>query len=416
MTLRDQIDNIREERLVENEALSAADAEAILEFSDELFLRKSDYSDARHVKLLRHCVLMAEGVGGLAAALEDRDAAEEIVRWVNAEYDNEETNRDYRVALRVFGRHCTDGDEPPDSIAWISSSTSRNYDPSPEPRNMLHWEEHIIPMIEATHNNRDAAMIAVAWDSGARSGEFRSLEVGDVTDHKHGLQVTVGGKTGKRTITLIPSVPYLNQWLADHPAADNRSAPLWSRLHSADDLTFNGVKKVFTAAADRAGVDRPVTLTNFRKSSASYLASEGMNQAHIEEHHGWVRGSRVAARYVSVFGDAAENELAQIHGLDVVEDESEPIGPVICPRCDKQTPRDREFCVWCEQAIEPGAVETLKTDERTVQRLVMRLAKDNPEILESVGEREAFSAILEDNATLQRQVRRFRDALDEPQG
>ena len=63
--------------------------------------------------------------------------------------------------------------------------------------------------------------------------------------------------------------------------------------------------KTLEGAAEDAGVDRPVTFTSFRKSSASYLALQGMNQAHIEDHHGWVRGSDVASRYVSVFGQDA---------------------------------------------------------------------------------------------------------------
>lgn len=404
---RERIERLREERIPDSEDLADGDREVLREFSDELFLRKAEYSDHRHEKLLRHCVRMAEAVGGLASALDDRDQAEELVRWINREYDNEETNRDYRVALRVFGKHMTEGSEPPESIEWVSGQTSRNYDPKPDPRDMLHWEDHVLPMIEATHNNRDAAMIAVAWDSGARSGEFRELTIGDVTDHQHGLRITVDGKTGQRTITLIPSVPYLQRWLQDHPGRGQRDAPLWGKLHSVDELSYKMTSKVFSEAADRAGVDRPVTLTNFRKSSASYLASQGMNQAHIEEHHGWTRGSRVAARYVSVFGDEADNELAKIHGLDVSEDESEPIGPVSCPRCERDTPRDKEFCVWCEQALDPSAVETLKTDERTVQRAVMRFAKENPSLLEDVEEREQVMAVLEDNPSLQEQVRRF---------
>lgn len=413
MTASKRVETLREERIPENASLSDADQTALLNFSDELYLRGSEYSDHRHEKLLRHCVRMAESVGGLAEALDDRSAAEEVVRWINREYDNEETNRDYRVALRVFANRLTDGSDVPESVEWVSGQTSRNYDPAPEPRDMLHWNEHIVPMIEATHNNRDAAMIAVAWDSGARSGEFRSLEVGDVTDHQHGMQITVDGKTGKRTITLIPSVPHLQRWLQDHPDRNDRDAPLWSKLHSSDGLSFNMFKKALTEAAERAGVDRPVTLTNFRKSSASYLASQGMNQAHIEEHHGWTRGSRVAARYVSVFGDAAENELARIHGLEIPDEETESIGPIICPRCKERTPRDREFCVWCEQAIEPGAVETLKTDERRVQRAVMRIAKENPRILDDVEDRESITAVLEDNPGLERRVNQFLDSLED---
>ena len=59
--------------------------------------------------------------------------------------------------------------------------------------------------------------------------------------------------------------------------------------------------KMFENADERAGVDKPVMFTNFGKSSASFLSSQGMNQAHIEDHYGWVCGSDVAARYGSVF-------------------------------------------------------------------------------------------------------------------
>jgi len=63
-------------------------------------------------------------------------------------------------------------------------------------------------------------------------------------------------------------------------------APLWSKLYSIDDLSARMVGKVFRQATDRADIDKPVTLTNFRKSSTAYLASQNLNQAHIEERHG----------------------------------------------------------------------------------------------------------------------------------
>ena len=406
-----RIDTLRDDRIPDNDAISPADQQALLDFSDELFLRTAEYSDYRHEKLLRHCTRIAEHVGGLAQSREDRDAAEDIVRWINRTYDNEETNRDYRIALRVFSKHTTDGDDPPESIDWISGQTSRSYEPQPDPGNMLHWEDHIVPMIDACYNNRDAAIIATAWDAGCRSGEFRNLTVGDVTNHKHGKQITVDGKTGQRTVTLIPSVPHLNRWLQDHPSGDDDDAPLWSKLHGPDGLSFRMFKKILETAADRANIDRPVTLTNFRKSSASHLASQGMSQAHIEEHHGWKRGSDVAARYVSVFAEAADRELAKIHGLDVEEDEPDPIAPVECPRCGRDTPRDEEFCVWCEQAIEPGAVEQLKVDERKVQRVILGFAKEDPSLLDDVEEREELLTVLQDNPEAQRRAEQFLEEL-----
>lgn len=374
-----------EDRIQNSDTISEADRQVLDAFNDRLHLLSNQYSPQRHEKLLRHCVIISEKVGGLADALDDRDAAEEIVRWINRTYDNEETNRDYRVAVRVFGRHVTEGDDPPPSIEWVPSGTSKTYDPAPRPEDMLTWDDDVLPMIEAAHNPRDTAAIALQFDAGLRGGEFTSLTVGDISDHPYGLQVTVDGKQGRRTITLIPSVPYVNKWLDAHPADRNDGdAPLWSKLTTPEPISETMIRKMFREPAARAfdvplrdgdgnkrpqgeiidDLPKPVTPTNFRKSSASHLASKGVNQAHIEEHHGWVRGSKVASRYVSVFSDDTDRELARAYGREVVEeDEDGEIAPVDCPRCERETPRDKSLCVWCGQALEPGAAKVAESVE-----------------------------------------------------
>ena len=395
------IDVLRD-RIRTTEAIADADRDALIDFSDRLFLLSTEYSDHRHEKLLRHCTRMAEGPGGLADARTDQTAAEAIVRWINRTYDNEETNRDYRIALRVFGKRTTDGDSPPESIGWVSGQTSSSYDPRPDPGDMLHFDEHVRPLIDACENPRDKAMIAVAWDAGARSGEFRDLTVGDVSDHPNGLQITVDGKTGQRAVTLIPSVPFLNRWLASHDYARtdraDDEAPLWPhKSDNAKPLSYNGFKRVFADAADRAGIARPVTLTNFRKSSASFLASQGLPQAHIEDHHGWTRGSSVAARYVAVFSDDADRALAAAHGLDVEPDEPDPTGPKECPRCGEATPRDQPACVWCGQATSAEGADVVREQDRVTMDSMVE--EDDPLRREDIAE---FQAVVDENPVLRR--------------
>ena len=89
---------------------------------------------------------------------------------------------------------------------------------------------------------------------------------------------------------LITSVPYLNRWLSDHPRRDDSTAPLWCKLQSGEEMSYQMFRKVPREAAKWAGVSKPVTFTNFRKSSTSHLASQGVNQAVLEDHHGWTRG------------------------------------------------------------------------------------------------------------------------------
>lgn len=353
--------NAMRQRIYHSDVMRERDKAALFDFDAELALRASEYSVHRHEHLMRRCVRIAEEVGGLADALEEREAAERIVTWIHGEYDNEETNRDYRGALRVFAKLTTDGDGIPDTVDWVSGSTSSSYNPVPDPSDMLHWDEHIEPMIEACDYVRDRAMIAVAWDAGCRSGEFRDLKVGDVSDHDHGLRITVDGKTGQRAVTLIPSVPYLERWLDAHPGGDPDD-PLWSHLNKPAELSYNGVRKVFRGAAEDAGIDRPVDITNFRKSSASYLAPR-VSQATLEAHHGWHHGSRAAARYIAVFDEDSDRELAAAHGVEVaVEDESQT-EPQPCPVCETLNEPGRKRCRQCRQVLDRELAQVENTLE-----------------------------------------------------
>lgn len=416
-----QLDRLREQLETGERGVTEADADLLLAFDARMGLLPSEYGKQRREKLLRHCTIIAEADDNdLAAALDDHSEAERIVRWIHAEYDPEETpetNKDYRIALRMFAKRVaedgvdvpTDDDGVPESLSWVPTTTSRNYDPKPDPAEMLDWEKDVEPMIDATMNARDAALIAVAFDSGARSGELLDLRVGDVTDHSHGLQITVDGKKGQRTITLITAVPYLNRWLDDHPRGSESTAPLWCKLRSGEEISYQMARKIPRQAADHADVDKPVTFTNFRKSSASFLSSRGVNQPTLEDHHGWNRGSKAAARYISIFDDASDRELAKAHGVDVTEEEPDPIAGVTCPRCEKETPRSEDFCMWCHQAIEHGAVNDIEEKQASQRRQLLGFAKENPELLDRLDEMEPLVEALGGDPTVIDTARRFVD-------
>ncbi len=375
---RTQIDNLLD-RIVASDALTDDDRDLLRRFSRRLDLLSNKYSDYRHLKLLGHCFRTASNLEGpvLAPALGDEAAAERMIAWVNANYDNEETNRDYRTALRVFGKRVTDGDDIPNSLEWIPTGTSATYDPSPDPRDMLEWADDVVPMAEAATNPRDAAMIAMQFDAGLRGSEFFDLSLGDVQDHEYGRQVTVEGKTGRRSVVLVNSVPYVSEWEQRHPRSADPEAPLWADLSTGSEISRQRIYQALQALADRADIDKPVTPTNLRKSSAAYLARQNVNQVHIEEHHGWVRGSRVAARYIAVFGEDTDREIARAQGIDVDAEDPQPQGPIECPRCGQQTPRGRDFCIECNQALVPGAAEIV--DELTNVLDEQLIEADDPE-------------------------------------
>jgi len=140
--------------------------------------------------------------------------------------------------------------------------------------------------------------------------------------------------------------------------------------------------------AEKAGVDHTdVTYRRMRKSSASYLASQNVNQAHLEDHHGWTRGSSVASRYVSIFGEANDREIAKAHGVEVnTDEEPDPTAPINCPRCSRDTPRGKAACIWCGQALSHTAAESIEEQRSDARDAVRQVPGEVADAIDTIEE------------------------------
>jgi integrase len=320
---------------------------------------------------------MAERAGPLHEVLDSREAAERVVRWIHRTYTNEHTNQDYRTALRSFVRYhdrLADLDDRP-SVNWIPTGTSNDFNPVPSERDLLLYEDDIRPLVDAATNARDAAITMVQFEAGARGGELYDMRVGDVFDGEYSMGIHVDGKRGERAIHLVVSVPFLTKWLGEHPAPDDPEAPLWSKLGKNEQPTYQNVLGIFRRLAKRAGIQKDVTPTNFRKSNTRWLTVQGMSTARIEDRQGRVRGSKHTARYHAHFGEESQEvAYAALHGIAVESEQPEDMQPLPCPRCGKDTPRDRENCVWCHQALTPEGTEAV---EETVSAAVEEMTAED---------------------------------------
>jgi len=95
------------------------------------------------------------------------------------------------------------------------------------PVEQLLTREDVQSLIGVCERQRDRALIALLWDSGARITEVLNIDVGDLAFDKYGATVIVDGKTGSRKIRLVPSVPDIHAWLEQHPDGTNPRAPLF---------------------------------------------------------------------------------------------------------------------------------------------------------------------------------------------
>lgn len=403
----------RDGKLIERD-----DAEALLEFSKQLDLLNSEYTDYRHEKLLRHCTILAEQVGGLHDALDNRDAAEEIVQWINTERASPEyspeTNQDYRIALRIFGKRTLKLNEVPETLAWIPTGTPSNYDPAPSRSDMLDWGEAKHMADNGTDNSRDKALIQVSHELGPRGEEMHETKIGQVDDADHGIQIRLDGKQGEHAVTLINSVPALQIWLNDHPKPEDDDAYLWCNLDDPyDNASYQTFLGRFKKAGRKAGIEKPVTPTNFRKSNTYWLAKQGANESFINDRQGRKPTSDHARRYIAEFGPENENnQYAELQGLDVETEKTDDRTPISCPRCGKDTPPNEPFCVWCHQALQPDAVDKLDQEKSEQRRELLKIAKEHPELLDAVERLEPFINAVGDDPDIIETAKTFVEATE----
>lgn len=105
---RQSIERLRE-RIDESDEISSTDADVLHRYTREVdSLGPAEIKDSTHEKYLMRLVTTAKEIGGLAAALEEKQVAKEINSWFRGHYPNPESNktaRDSGVLVRNHSHH-----------------------------------------------------------------------------------------------------------------------------------------------------------------------------------------------------------------------------------------------------------------------------------------------------------------------
>jgi integrase len=254
-------------------------------------------------------------------------------------------------------------DDSPKEIAWIKNGKKKS---TKRPEDMLS-EDEIKNMIDNAGCIRDKTIISILYESGIRVGELFSLQIKHVTFDKYGAKLSVTGKTGPRVVRVIASVPYLTEWLNEHPRKNNAEFPLWiSNWHGGQILSYSRLKNMLKQVAKRAGVTKRVHAHLFRHSRATYLANH-LTESQMKAYLGWEQDSRMAAVYVHLSNRDVDNAILGMNGV-VVEKKKEDSGfaPKDCIRCDEVNPPTNKFCKKCGMVLDKQ--EMIAVVEKDMER------------------------------------------------
>ena len=106
-----------------------------------------------------------------------------------------------------------------------------------------------------------------------------------------------------------------------------------------------------------------------------------MKARHIERRQGRTHGSDAVSRYTAIFDDDIGDEYARMMGLEVEEeDDEDEFAPLVCPRCDRETPRHEDRCMWCGQALSAGAASEAAEQDQDL----MEMIAENPGLADAI--------------------------------
>jgi len=235
------------------------------------------------------------------------------------------TRVEFKSALRKFYKLYTGQDEP-ECLSWMSIHIKKN-----EKRNIdlarLPQGKHARCMAKQAPNRRDAALIGLLWDSGARISEALALTWRDIDRFcRDDWEVSVTGKTGERKIPLYESINLLRKWRSDHPDPSPQNY-VFSQLKCPSQISHRRVLDQLRSA--KLDADVPVRIEvnpqRWRQGRACFLARQPeYNAFYLCSHFGWER-LKTALFYVKLAHNDVKEAFRKVHerkGTDMLDEDA----------------------------------------------------------------------------------------------
>ena len=185
-------------------------------------------------------------------------------------------------------------------------------------------------------------------------------------------EVLVNGKTGSRTVPLINSIPYVKDYLDDHPQRTNPNTYLifglgksyGKKLHKAFiNQVYKNYKKVFfprlledpkISPEDKVKIKELLKKPwnpYIRRHSALTEKSQILKENVLRQYAGWSMGSNMHLKYVHYFGNESNESILEAYGLKTKSEEIDRMKQVPCPNCAEPNKIDSKFCVKCRMIL-----------------------------------------------------------------
>jgi integrase len=257
-------------------------------------------------------------------------------------------------------------------------------------------------------NPRDKCYHAMSHDSACRPHELLRLRIKDLVfkitpdKTKQYAEVLVNGKTGSRSIPLIDSIPYIKDWIDQHPQSGNPNSILLCGFGRSIGRKLNErslaeiyrryrreyfpklIKNPNVPPEDKQRVTELLKKPwnpYIRRHSALTEKSGILKEHHLRQYAGWSIRSHMPEKYLHYFGNESSEGILVAYGIITKNEQlSNVLKPKQCPNCNEPNKPDSKFCAKCRMVLTYDAYnETLEKQqekESEVQRLQEKYEQD----------------------------------------
>ncbi len=364
-------------RTLKKSGISEKNKELILKFNDELIIE--GLSKPRLILYINKLKVLARRLN------KDFDKAkvEDIKRLVSDLQQRDYspwTKQTYKVVIRRFYTWLKEAS----FVDWVNIKISRSEKRLPSEGDLL-TEEDVKKLISSAEHPRDKAFISMLWESGARIGELGNLSIKNVCFDKHGVILSLRGKTGARKIRLISSTPYISTWLNMHPFKDDPSSAVWintgCRNHNQN-MKYSAMCILVKNLFHKAGLKKRCNPHMFRHSRATFMADH-LTEFQMNQYFGWVQGSDMPATYVHMSGKNVDDAILRMNGVITETKEEVQQKPRICLKCETINAYDSKHCNKCGGILDLKYAMEMETERKNADDMMAKMLED-PRIKEMI--------------------------------
>jgi integrase/recombinase XerD len=255
---------------------------------------------------------------------------------------------------------------------------------------------------------RDRCYHAMSDDSACRPHELLGLRIKDVVfkitpdKTRQYAEVLVNGKTGSRSIPLINSIPYIKDWIDQHPQSGNPNSILLCGFgkrigkklneRSLSEIYRRYKKEYFPKLIEDPNVplEDKQKITELlkkpwnpyiRRHSALTEKSAILKEHHLRQYAGWSIRSHMPEKYLHYFGNESSEGILTAFGINIKDNhQSNVLRSKQCPNCNEPNKPDSKFCAKCRMVLTYDAynetLENQREKESEVQRLQEKYEQD----------------------------------------